>query len=84
MGTHILKFAFHHLRVVMEKVRSSFGHREMEVVMTTAVTAMDTRTVYIHCLSARRRITENRRGIPKHARRHSLRRLAADQEESRK
>ena len=68
----------------MEKVQSSFGHREMAVVMTTAVTATDTRTVYIHCLSARRRITESRRGIPKHARRHSLRRSAADRGENKK
>ena len=68
----------------MEKVPFSFGRREMAVVMTTAVTVMDTRTVYIHCPSARRRITESHRGIPKHVRRHSPRRSAADQEESRK
>jgi hypothetical protein len=68
----------------MERVQSSFGRQGMAVVMTTVVTATDTPTVYIHCRSARRRITESRRGTPKHVRQHSPQHSAADPEESKK
>ena len=68
----------------MERVPSSFGRLVMAVATTTAVTAMDTPTVYTHCLSARPRITESRRGTPKHVRQHSLRLSVVDQEESKR